>query len=470
MPTLHEYQERAVSWGLNEALADTSGVYYAVDLGLGKTVITIKLIQRLGRKACVIAPIRVASTVWPEELKKWGFEGTWAVAHDDVDGKVQAVLSNPDILILPHSSVPWLFNGFGRLRKLGLVWEKRMVVYDEATMVKSQASQRYKMLKQMLVLWEGMGVALSATPRPNSAVELWPQYYLLDEGKCLEPTVGAFRSKYCERFTYPGTTLTKWVVKPERVRPLYDRVTPITFRLKDTDYLDMPPITYNNITLQLPKSARKTYNKMEADMFLEFEDGSTEAFTAAAKSMKLRQIVQGGLYYWPEGEEQLIKTRLTELIHTAKLKALVELVETSAGRSILCAIQFKFELKMILKKYPNAPVIAGGTSVSKAVSIINDWNAGKIPLLLCHPGSLSTGVNLQHGGHILLWYSLTWSLLHYEQLNGRLYRQLQKHGVTIHHLIAEDTIDSVVLKALKSKRAGQVDMLNHLRDYWESRR
>jgi len=218
----------------------------------------------------------------------------------------------------------------------------------------------------------------------------------------------------------------------------------------------MPPITYNHIPCVLPPALKKKYDKLEKDFFLELEESEIEVPNAAQMSMKLRQFVQGGLY-----DEDKVWIN----IHNVKLSALKELLDTSCGTPILCAIQFRGELAMIRKEFPTVPVIAGGVPAKVSNRLINEWNAGKLPLLLCHPGSLSHGVNLQSGGHTLLWYGLTWSLEQYLQLNGRLYRQGQLNPVVIHHLVMKETIDEAVLNALASKDMGQTALLEYIKEY-----
>ena len=218
----------------------------------------------------------------------------------------------------------------------------------------------------------------------------------------------------------------------------------------------MPPIIYNEIKLDMTPKLAKHYKELEKEFFLNIGDTEIEVFNAAALSMKLRQFIQGGLY-----DEE----KTWNFIHRIKLDALKQVIETSAGQPILCAIQFRGELAMIRKKLGQVPIIAGGTSAKVAAKYISSWNKGSIPLLLCHPASISHGVNLQAGGHILLWYGLTWSLEQYLQLNGRLHRQGQKNAVVVNHLVMRNTVDESVMQALRDKDSNQKKLLQYLKEY-----
>jgi SNF2 family DNA or RNA helicase len=455
---LHDYQKRAVQFCL-----DNPACYLAMDMGLGKTAVALTVVAQLNVKAFVFAPLRPAMATWPEEIKKWTPQLSYYVCHGPE--KSLYGLETCDIIIMNYEGLKWFSEQSGK-------WLKRLVIFDESSMFKSHSTSRFKILKRSLTLWKEYKICLSATPAPNKLDELWSQYYILDRGERLEKNISSFRDKYCISFSYPGMAFTKYTVDPRFTQDIYDKVAPITYRLKAEDYLDMPDITYNTIKCKLTPALKKQYSDFENSFFAKWEDekAETEAASTAQLSMQLRQFVQGGIYTWPEGDTlKDLKDRSWKKIHNIKLNALKELIEVSSGHPILCPIQFQGELEVIRKAFGDVPIIAGGTSSSLALKYIEQWNAGKVPLLLCHPASLSHGVNLQAGGHILLWYGLTWSLEQYIQLNGRLYRQGQEHAVIIHHLVMEDTIDEVVLQALQDKDANQQKFLNYLREYKHAR-
>ena len=439
---LHEYQKKAIQFCL-----DCKQTYLAIDLGMGKTAIALHVISQTKQKAFVFAPLRTIYTSWPDEIQKWTPHLKYRILHGP--DKTLVGINDVDILLMNYESLKWF-------SQQNIKWQRRLVVYDEASMVKSHSTSRFKMLRKMYILWTEYKLCLSATPAPNALSELWSQYYLLDRGASLGQNITSFRKQFCTAFSYPGMAFTQYKVDPRHTQRIYDLIAPRTFRLEAGDYLEMPPITYNHIPCVLPPALKKKYDKLEKDFFLELEESEIEVPNAAQMSMKLRQFVQGGLY-----DEDKVWIN----IHNVKLSALKELLDTSCGTPILCAIQFRGELAMIRKEFPTVPVIAGGVPAKVSNRLINEWNAGKLPLLLCHPGSLSHGVNLQSGGHTLLWYGLTWSLEQYLQLNGRLYRQGQLNPVVIHHLVMKETIDEAVLNALASKDMGQTALLEYIKEY-----
>jgi SNF2 family DNA or RNA helicase len=322
-------------------------------------------------------------------------------------------------------------------------------------MIKSPTTLRFKLLKKMMPLWSDYRFCLSAIPAPNGYHELWTQYYMLDKGEALTPVFYQFRNRY---FHFTGPPLYKTTIRKGSHERIRDLIKPITYRLDANDYLKMPKTIYNKISLVLPEVLRNKYKELEDNFFLKFADADATAFNAAALSMKLRQFIQGAVY-----TDQ--KDGSFYPLHQIKIDALKELLETSVGQPILCPIQFKFELKMIREFIDKSiPCIAGGTTNTEANSLIKAWNESRLPLLLCHPASLGHGVNLQAGGHIMLWFGLTWSLDHYRQLNGRLIRQGQKNAsVTVNHLIMKNTIDERVISVLKDKDATQSKLLNALK-------
>lgn len=444
---LHEYQERAI-----DEFVRVKTLFSAIDMGLGKTVIKLKAIERLSRPAIVFAPINPMYNTWPNEIKKWGITASYDILHGP--NKTQIFNdTKADILLLNYDGLKWFLsqvsNANGR-RKFG----KRMLILDESSMIKSPKTQRFKSLKKLFPLWDNYRACLSATPSPNGYHDLWTQYYMLDKGKSLLPTYYKYRGAF---FNYMGPPVFKTTLRPECKSQIEELIRPITFRLAADDYLKMPELIQNEIPVGLTQKLRKKYDSLERDFLLEFDQHSATAFHAGALSNKLRQFMQGAVYvddspgtFYP--------------LHTLKIDALKTIIEASAGQSILCPIQFKFELKMIKEvlKY-DVPCVAGKTSAKEARYLITEWNKGNIPLLLCHPASLSHGVNLQSGGHIIVWFGLPWSVEQYKQLTGRLYRQGQKNAVIVHHLLIEDSIDQRVFQVLKRKDATQQGLLNALR-------
>jgi len=445
---LHEYQKKAIEFGVKNKT-----VFFAMDLGLGKTAVSLKIIKQLGLKAIVFAPLRVIYTTWPEEIKLWTPQLTYSILHGPDKTNVFK-RSKADILLVNFDGIKWFSK---EVVKFYIKWHKRILILDESSMIKSPSTLRFKLLKKMMPLWSNYRFCLSATPAPNGYYELWSQYYMLDKGEKLFPVFYQFRNKF---FNYSGPPLYKTTIRKGAYEQIRDLIKPITYRLDANDYISMPDIIYNDIPLVLSSPLQKKYKELEDKFFLEFVGAEATAFSAAALSMKLRQFIQGAVYtdlrdgsFYP--------------LHHIKIDALEELLETSVGQPILCAIQFKFELRMIHEFIDKSiPCISGGTSVKDASNFITAWNESKLPLLLCHPASLGHGVNLQAGGHIMLWFGLTWSSEQYMQLNGRIIRQGQKSkSVIVNHLIMKNTIDERVVKALQNKISMQKILLDALKDY-----
>jgi len=446
MLQLHQYQKKAIEFGL-----ENKTVFMAMDLGLGKTAVSLKIIQRLKQKAIVFAPLRVIYNTWPDEIKRWTPELTYDIIHGP-DKRNVFRRSRADILLINFDGLKWFSK---EVVQSHIRWQKRILILDESSMIKSPSTLRFKTLKKMMPLWSDYRFCLSATPAPNGYHELWSQYYMLDKGERLFSVFYRFRSNF---FNYSGPPLYKTSLRKGAYEQIRDLIKPITYRLDANDYIDMPDIVYNDIPLVLSKPLQNKYKELENNFFLEFAGADATAFNAAALSMKLRQFIQGAVY-------TDLKDGSFYPLHQIKIDALKELLETSAGQPILCPVQFKFELKMIHEFIDKSiPCIAGGTSIAESNSLIRAWNNSELPLLLCHPASLGHGVNLQAGGHIMLWFGLTWSLEHYKQLNGRLIRQGQKNKcVAIHHLIMKNTIDERVVKVLKDKDATQSKLLDALK-------
>jgi SNF2 family DNA or RNA helicase len=442
---LHDYQEKAIAFCLKNRSA-----FLAMDMGLGKTAVALKVIEQSKQKAIVWAPLQVVHNTWPSEIKKWTPNLTFDILHGP-DKTATLQHSKADILLVNYDGIKWFKEAV--LNKK-VKWQKRALIIDESSFIKSPTTLRFKSLKKMMPLWSDLRLCLSATPSPNGFHELWTQYYMLDNGRRLYSSFYKFRGSF---FHYTGPPMYRTTILQGSYEEILRRIKDITHRLDAEDYIKMPPFIHNDIELELPKKLRSQYEELETNFFLEFTTAEATAFNAATLSGKLRQFIQGALYtdlqdgsFYP--------------LHDIKFQAFKEIVEAAAGQPILCPIQFKFERKMInafMKQ--DVPCIAGGTSQKDTNRYLKMWNEGSLPLLLCHPGSIGHGTNLQAGGHILLWYGLPWSLEQYMQLNGRLRRQGQKNAVVLNRLIMANTIDVKIAKVLKRKDATQAMLLNALK-------
>ena len=453
---LHHYQIRAIKKMIQEP---ELGLF--LDIGLGKTTVVLHGLRKLIytneiRNALVIAPIRVMYSTWPIEIKKWEYTQnlTYTILHGP--NKNGRLLLQRDLYFINYEGLIWLSDRLRKWLRRGKPFPYDAIVFDESSLMKDPKTVRFKKLKGLIGYFKRRYL-MTATPIPNSLLDIWSQIYCMTSGKIFGSSYYAFRQKYFYKADYMGY---KWAPHDHTKKVIIDSIRDKIIRLKAEDYLKMPRIIYNNIELILPNKLKKQYEELEREFFLKLEEVEIEVFSQVAISMKLRQFLQGGLYY--DDKQNWIK------VHDHKIQRLKEFMETTPA-PVLLPIQFRFELVMIKKLWPDTAVIAGGIKQHDAVSIIERWNRGQIPLLVCHPASVARGLNLQAGSHIILWHALTWSADHYEQLNGRLYRQGQKHPVIINHLIFKDTIDEVVARALENKITTQRELLEALKDYGKSR-
>lgn len=455
-PPRHEYQNRAMQF-----CAEKRRAYLAIDMGLGKTRITLDLLAACQKKALVIAPLRGVYSTWPEECEKWTPHLTYQILHGPA--KESALNKEADLYFMNPEGIKWLYKALVQYYKIHKSVPFTELIIDEGSMWKSASTKRFETLKYMLPIFQDLRIVLSGTPAPNSLMDLWSQYYILDEGKSLFDSYYRFRATYFYQIDHNGYY---WGLNQGSRETIHKSIAPRTFRLDAKDYLDMPDYIPRIINLELKKKTLLQYKKLEKDFFLEMEGTNLEAFNAAALSNKLRQFIQGGMYTDAPGETSGRRPWMP--IHDLKIEALKEVLES--GQSILCAIQFKFELEMIRKAFPKMtiPVIAGGAKPKDVARYIREWNSGETHLLLCHPASLSHSVNIQTGGHIIVWFGLPWSLEQYQQLTGRLYRQGQKHAVVAHHFLIKNTVDEAVYKALTRKDDTQKRLLDYLNEYKES--
>ena len=423
---LHGYQKDAVQFILHNP-------YCAVFLecGLGKTVTTltaITLLKLVGdvNKVLIIAPLRVAQTVWAEESAKWEHTDGLKIVKvlGTQNARLRALQQEGDIYVINAENIPWLMNSLGKR------WPFDTVVFDEFSLFKNSKSKRFKAAKVFRKQVKRV-IGLTGTPVPNGIHDLWSQLFLLDQGERLFNTLTKYRDKYFD-VDYFGYTYTP---KTGASKAVQDKIKDICLSMRAKDYLDMPKIIENTIQVEIPKKAMTQYARIRKELTLELDQSRVDVANAAVLVGKSLQLSNGALYT----DEQ----RNYEVLHTAKLDALADIVEESVGEPILVFYQFAFDLIEIQKRIPSAVLLDQ--------SILPEWDKGNIPVMLAHPASAGHGLNLQKGGHILVWFGLNYNLEQFEQANGRLYRQGQTKPVIIHYLLAANTLDEVVLDCLKGK-------------------
>lgn len=414
-----------------------------LDMGMGKTAITLTAIDELVNeefavsRVLVIAPKRVAESTWTDEAGKWEHLQDLRVVSllGSVNEREVALKERADIYVINRENIVWLVNRFG------VRWPFDMVVIDESSSFKNHQSKRFKALRSVRPLVRRL-VELTGTPSPNGLMDLWSQLYLLDRGERLGKTIGEYRRNYFTPGYGSGFVTYVWNPLPNAQKDIEEKISDICVSMKSADYLELPPLIYNTVKVKLG-DAMETYKRLEKDFILQIGDADIVASSAAALSGKLLQLANGACY----NEDGTV----TE-VHDAKLEALKEVSALNEHKPLLVFYWFKHDLERLRKAFPKARTLDNKKSIEQ-------WNAGKIPMLLVHPASAGHGLNLQYGGNIVVWFGLSWSLELYQQANKRLHRNGQKHTVVIHHLVAEGTIDEQVMGALSKKKVTQDDIL-----------
>ncbi len=445
----HNYQEMAI-----QKIIDTPKCGLFLDMGLGKTSATLTAIDRLMyeefeiNKVLVIAPLRVADNTWSTECNKWDHLHRLRISKVLGNQKQRraALAKDADIYIINRENVVWLCN---ELSFLG-GWDFDMVVIDELSSFKSPKALRFKNLRKYIPL-SARVVGLTGTPAPNGLVDLWSQIYLLDSGERLGKTVGAYRDRFFNSHQITSNGICKYEPKTGASEKIQELISDICISMKAEDWLEMPERIDNICAVEFDEKEMALYEQFERESYLEFLQGEIVALNAAGLTNKLLQFANGAVYTEDKG---YIRTS------DKKLGRLEEIVEDAGGKPILCFYSFKHDYERIKKKFPKAVKL--DTSED-----IENWNAGKINLLLAHPASAGHGLNLQAGGNIIVWFGLTWSLELYQQANARLYRQGQEHSVIIHHLITSGTADEQVLASLQGKKDVQEQLLQALKAKYE---
>ncbi|EGQ0367458.1 DEAD/DEAH box helicase [Staphylococcus pseudintermedius] len=434
----HAYQKHAIDKVIEN---ERFGLF--LDMGLGKTVSTLtafKDLQLLDTdKMLVIAPKRVAKETWADEIKKWVHLNHLKVALvlGTPKQRIAALNKEADVYVTNKENTKWLCDYYAK------EWPFDMIVIDELSTFKNPSSQRFKAIGKKLPLVKRF-IGLTGTPSPNSLLDLWAQIYLIDSGERLEKSF----SKYRERFFRPTHKLSpyvfNWELKDGSEGLIYKQIEDICLSMKARDYLKMPERVDTKQVVTLTSKERKLYDGLEKHYILEFEeDGTIVAQSGAALSQKLLQLSNGAVY---------TDDNNVRCIHDQKLDKLEEILEEAQGQPILLFYNFKHDKDRIIERFEDVITLDDPEYKSK-------WETGKAKLLIAHPASAGHGLNLQDGGHIIVWFGLTWSLELYQQANARLYRQGQQHTTIIHHIMTDNTIDQRVYSALQNKKLTQNELM-----------
>lgn len=434
----HSYQEYAIKFIESHPI---SALF--LDMGLGKTSITLTAVNELlfdsfeVIKVLVIAPLRVARNTWCDEIKKWDHLRNikYSIVVGTEKERISALNEKADIYIINRENIDWLVN------KSEYKFDFDMVVIDELSSFKNHQSKRFKSLMKIRPKVKRI-VGLTGTPSSNGLMDLFAEFKVLDLGERLGYFIGQYRNTYFKPDKTNGAIVYSYKPLPNAEDSIYERISDITVSMKASEYLKMPELVISNYQVEMSEDEKKQYDEMKKNLICEIKDGEITVSNAGSLSNKLSQFANGAVY---DDEQNIVE------IHSRKLDALEDIIESMNGKPLLVAYWYKHDLQRIKKRFDVREIKTGKD--------IADWNKGKISVALIHPVSAGHGLNLQQGGSTLVWFGLTWSLELYQQTNGRLYRQGQKNTVVIQHIVTKGSIDEQILKALERKNKTQEDLI-----------
>lgn len=443
----HDYQKFSIDF-----IVDKPKAGLLLDMGLGKTVSTLMALKKLDEyyleidKVLIIAPKRVVESTWPNEITKWDELNnlTYSIVLGTEAKRVNALEQDALIYLINRENVLWLYQYLRSKRK------ERMfdtIIVDESSSFKNPSSKRFKALKRLTAIIPRT-LILTGTPAPNGLMDLWSQIYLLDEGKRLGRTLGEYRRKYFNPGKGKGYVVYDWIPKENSEEEIYKAISDIVVSMRSVEYLDMPERIDNIIELDMTPSVKATYKELKRDFVIEINENTITAATAGVLCNKLLQLANGAIYTNDGDYEE---------IHQIKLEALEEIVEDNSA-PILVFYNFKSDLERLCAYFSKYE-----PKTLNDPNALKDWNDKKIRLLFANPASMGHGLNMQAGGHIIVWFGLTFNLELYQQANARLYRQGQHESVIIHHLVLKDSEDEIALKRLKQKDQTQDSLMDYLK-------
>ena len=456
----HGYQTRAYEHCLRHPQA-----MLWLDMGLGKTIITLSaIVSRMMHLqvygTLVLAPLRVIQSVWKQEAGKWDHTQhlKFSLIHGNAQRRHRAMRVPADIYLLNYENLTWFVNELIAVYlSKGKYPPFNMVVFDEVSLLKDSTTKRHKALRTLLP-YLPYRIGLTGTPAANGYLDLFGQFLAVDSGERLGFNITDYKTRYFET-GYNAYDVTLRNGADARIQ---ERISDITLQMNSADYLSLPDVIVNDVYVPLPPRVRDQYDKLERDMFMELDSGvDMDVNNAAALCNKCLQAAAGAVYY--------DEARNWETLHDEKLKALDDIVEEAAGSPLLILYEFQHDLHRLRERYPQATFLRDVKGEKGLHRLIESWNRGEIPLLVCHPKSAGHGLNLQYGGHVIVWLGLTWSLDLYQQANARLNRQGQKKTVIQHRILCPDTLDEVVRDRLQGKDETQESLRKTIARYRKSR-
>lgn len=432
----HDYQKYVIEYIQSHPV---SAVF--LDMGLGKTSITLTALNDLlfdyftVHKILVIAPLRVAKTTWSAEIKKWDHlkDLKYSIVVGTPTERKNALQRQADIYIINRENIPWL------IEYTGAAFDFDMLVIDELSSFKNYQSKRFKSLMKVRPKIKRI-VGLTGTPSSNGLMDLFAEFKLLDMGERLGRFIGQYRNTYFTPDKRNGQVIFSYKPLPGAEDAIYRKISDITISMKATDHLKMPELVTSDYEVEFSEKEQNRYKELKENMVIQLSGEEITAANAASLSNKLCQMANGAVY---DDEKNVMQ------IHDRKLDALEDIIESMNGRPVLVAYWFKHDYDRIVERLKMLNVAFGKLDTEQSIT---SWNTGEIPVALIHPASAGHGLNLQSGGSTLVWFGLTWSLELYQQTNARLYRQGQcSDTVVIQHIVAKNTIDEQIMKALKKK-------------------
>ncbi len=443
----HNYQQYCI-----DRIISDRAIGLFLDMGLGKTAITLSAIKKLkyeywrSAKVLVIAPKKVAESTWSKEAAKW--EGLHSLRFSFVLGsaekRLKALKTPADIYMINRENVMWLVDYYRN------AWPFDTVIIDESSSFKNHQAKRFKALKAVRSHIDRI-VLLTGTPTSRGLMDLWAQIYLLDCGKRLGRNITAYREAFFVPDKRNRTTIFSYAPKDGAEETIYNAISDICVSMKAEDYLELPELVYNDIPVKLDTAAQKAYDRLERDTLLPVDDTVITAGSAAVLRGKLLQLCNGAVY---DEDKNVMQ------IHDCKIEALLETVEQLNGQHAIICYNFQHDKTRLLEALKATHLTV---KVYEGKAEEDAWNAGDIDLLLVQPASCGYGLNLQEGGHHIIWFGLTDSLELYQQTNKRLHRQGQPYPVIVHHLLVQGGTDEDVIKSLGGKADVQDSLLEALK-------
>lgn len=447
-----KYQEVCIQKGVSSPAAG-----FLLAPGLGKTSIILfifKILKKLGLvdHLVVVAKKKITYHVWRQEIKKWQLPFSVSILHGSK--KEFRIRKNRDVYLINYEGLPWLSTQKRFFKRGGRI----MAAFDESSKLRNTNTLRFKTVRKLLPLFSRRYI-LTGSPIPKGLMNLFGQIYVLDMGASLGQYITHFRNQFFEPSGFMGYD---WKLQKGAKKRIYRAIGHLVVRYGH-DQLDLPPITPLYKKVYLPKKARAQYDDMEKEFVIMAKEGEITAANAAVASGKCRQIANGGVWYSDEsrewnprkGEWEGKSARKWKWIHDEKCEALVDILDELEGEPALVGFEYHHDkyriqnyLKKYAKQYANAPFVDGKLKEREETKLLKAWDRGDIPVLFGQIGSTAYGLNLQGKGGIVIYFSLTWNLEDYEQFYQRVWRQGQTRRVLVYHLVADGTVDEMMINRL----------------------